>query len=139
MAQPWRWRTFDALRDHNFRWLWVGQLAASATFQMGNVAQGWLVYQFTGSAFTLGWVSSGWSISILLLSLYGGAIADRLEKRDLLIWIRLAMALNNLAIALLISTGAIHIWHLAVSSLLSGVLFSFMMPAGVVWIWEKPR
>jgi predicted MFS family arabinose efflux permease len=52
------------------------------------------------------------------------------EKRDLLIWTRLAMALNTLAIALLISTGAIQIWHLAVNSLISGVLFAFMMPAG---------
>jgi len=97
---------------------------------MGNVAQGWLVYQLTGSAFTLGWVNSGSSISILLLSLYGGAVSDRVEKRDLLLWTRLAMIFNTLAIALLVSTGAIQIWHLAVSSLLSGALFSFMMPAG---------
>jgi MFS family permease len=130
MAQPPRWRAFDALQDDNFRWLWVGQLAFSATFQMGNLAQGWIVYQLTGSAFALGWVSSGWSISTLLLCLYGGAVADRLEKRDLLIWARLAMALNYLAVALLISADAIQIWHLAVSSLLSGVFFSFMMPAG---------
>jgi len=130
MTQPLRWRAFDALRDDNFRWLWVGQLAFSATFQMGNLAQGWIVYQLTGSAFALGWVSSGWSISTLLLCLYGGAVADRLEKRDLLIWTRLAMALNYLAVALLISADAIQIWHLAVSSLLSGVFFSFMMPAG---------
>jgi len=103
---------------------------------MGTVAQGWLVYQLTGSAFALGWVGSGWSISTLLLSLYGGAVADRVEKRDLLIWARLAMALNTLAIALLISTGAIQIWHLVVNSLLSGVCFSFMMPAGQAIVSE---
>jgi hypothetical protein len=61
MAQPPHWRTFDALRDDNFRWLWIGQLAFSANFQMGNLAQGWIVYQITGSAFALGWVSSGWT------------------------------------------------------------------------------
>ena len=129
VAHPRRWTTFDALRDRNYRWLWVGQLASSATFQMGTLAQGWLVYQLTGSAFALGWVGSGWAIAILLLSLYGGAVTDRVEKRDLLLWTRLAMALNTLAIALLISTGAIQLWHLAVNSLLSGVLFAFMMPA----------
>ena len=121
--------TFDALRDRNYRWLWIGSLASSATFQMGAVAQGWLVYELTGSAFALGWVGAGWAISTLLLSLYGGAVADRVDKRDLLIWTRLAMTLNTLVIALLISTGAIRLWHLAASSLLSGVLFSFMMPA----------
>jgi len=136
MTQPWRWATFDALRDRNFRWLWVGRLASSATFQMGSLAQGWLVYQLTGSAFALGWVGSGWSISTLLLSLYGGAVADRVEKRDLLIWARLGMTLNTLAIAVLISMGVIQIWHLVVNSLLSGVFFSFMMPAGQAIVSE---
>jgi len=136
MTPSWRWTTFDALRDRNFRWLWVGQLASSATFQMGTVAQGWLVYQLTGSAFALGWVSTGWSVSILLLSLYGGAVADRMEKRDLLIWARLAMTLNTLAIALLVSTGAIQIWHLMVNSMVTGVCFSFMMPAGQAIVSE---
>jgi len=136
MSRPWRWGTFDALRSRNFRWLWVGRLASSATFQMGGLAQGWLVYQLTGSAFALGWVGSGWSISTLLLSLYGGAVADRVEKRDLLIWAQLAMILNTLAIALLISTGVIQIWHLMVNSLLSGVLFSFIMPAEQAMVSE---
>ena len=45
VAHPRRWTTFDALRDRNYRWLWVERLASSATFQMGTVAQGWLVYQ----------------------------------------------------------------------------------------------
>ena len=136
MAQPWYRRTFDALWDHNFRWFWVGQLTLAATFQMGDLARGWLVYELTESAFALSWVSSGWSISTLLFSLYGGTMADRLEKRDLLIWTRLAMALNYLVIALLISIDAIQIWHLAVSSLLSGVLFSFMMPASQALLSE---
>ena len=69
MARTPRLTTLNALGDRNFRWLWVGRLASSATFQMGTIAQGWLVYQLTGSAFALGWVSSGWSISTLTLSL----------------------------------------------------------------------
>jgi MFS family permease len=124
-----RWTTFDALGDRNYRWLWLGSLASSATFQMGTVAQGWLVYELTGSAFALGWVSSGWAISSLFLSLYGGAIADRVDKRDLLIWTRLAMIVNTLVLAVLVSTGAVRLWHLVANSVLSGVLFSFMMPA----------
>jgi MFS family permease len=129
MTRTYQWTTFDALRDRNFRWLWVGRLASSATFQMGTIAQGWLVYEITGSAFALGWVGAGWSISTLVLSLYGGAVADRVEKRDLLIWTRLAMAINTLAIAFLASTDLIQIWHLVINSLLTGVLFAFMMPA----------
>ena len=114
-----------AARQPTFR----ARAASSATFQMGTVAQGWLVYELTGSAFALGWVSSGWAISSLILSLYGGAIADRVDKRDLLIWTRLAMIVNTLVLAVLVSTGAIRLWHLVANSVLSGVLFSFMMPA----------
>ena len=69
--------SFAALRSRDFRWFWLGRLASSATFQMSNVVQGWLVYQLTGSAFALGWVSAGSSIATLVLSPYGGVIADR--------------------------------------------------------------
>jgi len=121
--------TFESLRNVPFRWLWFGRMAASATFEMSSVAQGWLVYKLTGSAFALGWVSAGWSIATLVLSLFGGAICDRVEKRTILLWTRLAMLGNSLAVALLIDLGAIQIWHLALSSLFTGVLFAFMMPA----------
>jgi MFS family permease len=120
---------FRSLENQHFRWLWLGRLASSATFQMGAVAQGWLVYRLTGSALALGWVGAGWSISALILSLYGGAISDRVEKRTLLLWTRGAMVLNSLALALLATMGMIQVWHLAASSLFSGVIFAFMMPA----------
>ncbi len=121
--------TFESLRNVPFRWLWYGRMAASATFEMSGVAQGWLVYELTGSAFALGWVGAGWSVSTLILSLYGGAICDRVEKRTILLWTRLAMLANSVIIALLISLGVIQVWHLAVSSLFTGILFAFMMPA----------
>lgn len=132
MASTRFWRfhgTFESLSNPHFRWLWLGRLASSATFQMSTVAQGWLVYQLTGSAFALGWVSAGWSVSTLLLSLVGGVISDRAEKRDLLIWTRGGMVLSSLVLAVLVTTDAIQLWHLAASSLFSGILFSFMMPA----------
>ncbi|MBM3189575.1 MAG: MFS transporter, partial [Chloroflexi bacterium] len=100
LVRTWSWvSTFDSLRNRPFRWLWLGGLASSATFQMGTVAQGWLVYELTGSAFALGWVSAGWSISTLALSLYGGVMCDRLEKRGILVWSRLAMVFNSLILA----------------------------------------
>ena len=120
---------FEALRNRPFRWLWLGRLASSATFQMGSVAQGWLVYQLTGSAFALGWVGSGWSIANTLLSPWAGVLCDRVEKRTLLLWMRVAFVLTSLALALLIGGGAIQVWHVAVYSLFRGVLFAVAMPA----------
>lgn len=121
--------TFDSLRNLYFRWLWLGRMASSATFQMGTVAQGWLVYQLTGSALALGYVGAGGSIATLLFSLYGGVICDRVSKRNLLLFARTAMGINTLIIGILISLGQIRIWHLVVNSILSGILFSFIMPA----------
>lgn len=56
-------------------------------------------------------------------------ICDRVEKRDILVWVRLARAIGHLGIALLISVGAIRVWHLVASSLLSGMFLALMMPA----------
>lgn len=121
--------TFQALSNRHYRWLWMGRLATAATFQMGNVVQGWLVYHLTGSAFALGWVGAGWSVSTLLLSPYGGVIADRVDKRTLMLWSRLGMMLNTLALGLLISLGLIQVWHIALSSFFTGIFIAFLMPA----------
>jgi len=124
-----RLAAFDSFHNRDFRWFWLGRFASSATMQMGTVAQGWLVYQLTGSALALGWVSAGRSVARLIFSLYGGALADRLERRQLLIWTRAAMLLNVLVIALLIATDAIRVWHLVVYTFVGGAISSLMMPA----------
>ena len=120
---------FSSLHHRDYRWFWLGRVLSSGTMQMGGVAQGWLVYHLTGSGFALGWVSAGWSSSTLLLSLFGGTISDRVEKRDLLIYMRLGQLLNTLVLTVLIMTDLVQVWHMAVSSLITGVFFSFMMPA----------
>ena len=124
-----RLATFDALQDRHFRWYWIGMLASSSTMQMGSVGSGWLVYELTGSAFALGWVSAGWSISNSVIAPWGGVISDRIEKRRLLLWCRGIMVLLALAVWALVATGAVQIWHLAAYSLLRGVLFAILMPA----------
>ena len=122
-------RTFRALDNRHYRWLWLGRLATSGTFQMGNVVQGWLVYHLTGSAFALGWVGAGWSVAALTLGMYGGAIADRIDKRRMIFWMRVGMLLTALVIGLLVATGAIRVWHLAVGSFFNGLFSAFLMPA----------
>lgn len=97
--------------------------------EMGSVAQGWLAYELTGSALALGWVSAGRSVARLMVSLYGGALADRVEKRRLLLWTRAAMALAVAVLTCLIASGSICLWHLVAYSVVSGVISSLMMPA----------
>jgi len=52
---------------------------------MGQVAQNWLVYALTGSALSLGWVRTSWSVGSIGFALIGGIIADRMEKRRLMV------------------------------------------------------
>ncbi len=120
---------FRALHSRDYRWFWLGRLAAAATMQMSVVAQGWLVYALTGSGFALGWVGSFGALSTLLISPYAGVMSDRLERRHILSVTRAGMIVNMAAITLLIVTGRIQVWHLAVSGMLGGALGAFMMPA----------
>jgi MFS family permease len=120
---------FKALHSKAYRWFWLGRLAASATMQMSGVAQGWLVYQLTGSGFALGWVGAFGSVSTLLVSPFAGVMSDRLERRHILAATRLGMIANMAVITLLVMLGRIEVWHLAVSGVIGGALGAFMMPA----------
>ena len=123
-----------SLKNRNFRFLWLSMFASHNAMQMQMVANGWLVYTMTGSALALGLVSAGWGIPIVLLSLYGGAVADRVLKRNLLLVGQTIMFLLTLTLAVLIATEAIALWHLVLSSVLMGITLSFSMPARKAFI-----
>ena len=72
---------FSALRHRNFRLFLVGQFVSLCGTWMQTVAQGWLVLQLTDSAFAVGLVTTLGSLPILLFTLYGGVVADRVNKR----------------------------------------------------------
>ena len=74
-----------ALRNPNFRLFWSGNFLSNIGTWMQNVAQGWLVLVLTNSAFWLGVVGFAGSIPFLFFTLFGGVIADRVDKRRLLI------------------------------------------------------
>ncbi len=124
------WRTtFSSLAIRNYRWFWLSSTASFAAMQMQIVVRGWLVYDLTESALALGLVSAGVGVPLLLFSLYGGVIADRVDKRNLLITTQAFTAIATLVIAVLISTGAIALWHLIIASVASGVILSFHLPS----------
>ena len=119
----------ETLENRDFRWFWLGRLASSATMEMGHVGEGWLVYTITGSALAIGWVTAGSGLARILFSLWGGALADRLDKRKVLIYTRIFIVLKAVALGLLVATDQVQIWHLVAYSLLSGISGSLMMPA----------
>ncbi|MBI1955367.1 MAG: MFS transporter, partial [Acidobacteria bacterium] len=78
-------RTFQAFRYRDFRLLWSGAFTSTTGTWMQQVAQSWLVLDITGSAFYLGLVSFLADLPILLFSLVGGVVADRVDRRKLLL------------------------------------------------------
>src|ERR687885_779430 len=80
-----RWAAIAALRHRNFRLFWGGQVISLIGTWMQTVAQGYLVYHLTHSAAMLGVVTTLASLPVLLLTLFGGALADRLPKRRVLV------------------------------------------------------
>ncbi len=128
--------TFTSLKNRHYRWFWLGMLASFIGIHLQLVARNWLVYEMTGSALALGIVIAAWGFPILLLSLYGGAVADRLKKRDLLIVTQVANGIITLIIAILIATGGIALWHLIAAAALTGIIFAFHVPARLAIIPE---
>lgn len=123
------WRaTFSSLQNRNYRRYWLSTMASFAAMQMQLVVRGWLVYELTDSALALGLVSAGAGLSILIFSLYGGVITDRVDKRKLLISTQAISGIVTLVIAVLISTGAIALWHLVLASVVSGSVLAFNLP-----------
>ena len=129
MIRLWSRNTFSALRIAPFRWLLTGRLTTFMAWQMGSIAQSWLVYSLTGSALTLGWVSAGWSVATIFFSLVGGIVADRMDKRRLMLLGQAGLGVMPLVVAVLALLGHVPIWILALHSLVLGLLFSFIMPA----------
>ncbi|MBD3647126.1 MAG: MFS transporter, partial [Pseudomonadales bacterium] len=76
---------FPALRHRNFRVLWLGMLFASGTLAFQYYAQMWLIYSITESAWVLGVLGAIRGFATLLFGLYGGVLADRMDRRKLLI------------------------------------------------------
>lgn len=128
--------TFASLKNRNYRWFWLAMLAAFSGLMMQNLARGWLVYELTGSAFALGMVSAAWGGPMLLLSIFGGAVTDRVNKRNLLIVTQLATAAITAVVAVLILTGAIQVWHLVLAAALTGITFAFNAPGRQAMIPE---
>ncbi len=131
--------TFTSLRNRNYLWYWLGQVAFFAGLQMNIVARGWLVWIMTRSAFDIGIVSFAFGVPILLFSVFGGAIADRVRKRNLLIVTQAFNAIVTLVIAILIGTGRIEFWHLVIAAVLIGFSFVFNGPARQAIIPELVR
>lgn len=118
-----------ALRNQNFRLFWSGNFLSNIGTWMQNVAQGWLVLELTNSSFWLGVVGFAGSIPFLLFTLFGGVIADRVNKRKLLLVTQTAMMILAFVLAVLAWFKVITVWELAAIAFLNGTAMSMNAPS----------
>jgi len=118
-----------SLHYRNFRLVWLGSLTEHFGEFMEIAAILWLVNEMTHSPLMLTIVGSCRFISMIPFAIVGGVVADRVNRRSLLIAALLGSSLLSVCLAMLAVTGVIAIWHLIVISLLGGVAMSFNHPA----------
>lgn len=100
-----------------------------AGLNMQMLARGFLAWELTESALMVGLTGAGFAPPILILSLFGGAAADRLDKKRIIQVGQVGTGILGLVIALTIVADIVNIWYLIGASVVQGILFSFMMPA----------
>ncbi|MFL5628834.1 MAG: MFS transporter [Ktedonobacteraceae bacterium] len=129
-------RAFLALRHRNYRLFWFGQLISLTGTWMQSTGQAWLVLQLTNSAWWLGIVGALQFLPVMLLSLFGGVLADRLPKRRVLLFTQSFAMLQAAILWALIATGAIQLWHVLVLAALLGLTNSVDMPTRQAFVGE---
>lgn len=120
---------FAALRSRNFRLLWIGFLISHTGTWMAIVGVGWLIYSVTGSPFYLGLNSLAFAVPMIVLPVFGGVIADRVDRLRMLKATQSGMLLSALALAVLVHTGHIILWAVIALNFLEGVFLAFDNPA----------
>jgi predicted MFS family arabinose efflux permease len=128
--------TFAALKHPNYRLWFVGQLISLVGTWMQTTAQGYLIYELTHSPVYLGYVSFATGIPTVILTLYGGVLADRVPRRTLLIITQVYMMLLAVTLAVLVFTNFIQPWHILVLAFLLGIGNSFDAPARQSFVVE---
>jgi predicted MFS family arabinose efflux permease len=120
---------FKAFEYAEFRRMWLGACTSSIGTWMQNLAQSWLVYELTKSAWYLGLDAFLGQIPIFLFSMLGGVVADRKDRRKILVVSQLVQMTCAILLACLVGFGAVEVWHVLLLSFVVGTAQAFGGPA----------
>ncbi len=124
-----RLRTFRSLKSRNFRYLWLGQISNSLGIWMEMVARPLLVLQLTDNAVHLGLVLTVRTIPQLFIGLFSGTLADRYNRRLILIFAKTGATLTNGVLVVLILSGQVELWHVYATAAAKSFFNAFDQPA----------
>src|SRR5215475_6948451 len=125
-----------ALRYRSFRVFFVGQGVSIFGTWMQTLATSWLIYRLTGSAFMLGLSTAALQLPMLVLSPIAGVLADRLDRRRLLIVVQLLAGVQALVLATLTYAGVVQVWHVIALSLFLGAMNAIETPTRQAFLLE---
>ena len=118
-----------ALHSPLYRRYWLGSLASIGATQLLVLGKGWLVFELSGSTLKLGLLGAAGAIPQILVTLFGGVLADRLDKRKVLMVTSLIISSLLLVLAALDFTGVVKVWHVIAIAAMIGLTSGFDWPA----------
>jgi MFS family permease len=121
--------SISVLRQRDFRVVWTGQAISMTGTWMQAIAQGLLVLELWDSAFALGAVNFANALPSLIIMLFGGVLADRADKRRILIATQVVMCLLALTVGVLVLSDAVEYWMIILATIALGIAFGYDMPA----------
>jgi MFS family permease len=127
---------FSSLRHRNFRLFIIGQFISLCGTWIQGVAQGWLVFQLSDSALQVGLVSTLGSLPVLLFTLYGGVVADRVQKHRFILILQGAMLLPVLVAGVLVQMDQISVPIIMGLAVIVGTISAFEVPARQAFVVE---
>jgi MFS family permease len=128
-------RTFSSLKNPAFRLYYIGMIGQWSSMNIQIVARSLLIYRISDSGAVLGLASLANALPMIICSLYGGALADRLQKRGILLFSMIGSMMVSLAVALFLTMGYLSIdkpgswWILVVTAAIQGTIMGLMMPS----------
>ena len=125
-----RYPMFESMQYRDFRWMAAGSFVSFLAMNMQMITRAWLVLRLTNdSPVALAWVMASFSVPMTLVSPIGGALADRLPRKYLVIISQTGNAVMTVIIGLLDFTGVVQFWHVLVIGFINGSLMTFNMPS----------
>ncbi|MFC9174041.1 MULTISPECIES: MFS transporter [unclassified Streptomyces] len=128
--------TFSSLKIRNYRLFATGAVISNTGTWMSRITQDWLVLSLAGSATAVGITTALQFLPMLLFGLYGGVIADRLPKRQILLVSQAMLGLCGIALAVLTLSGVVEVWHVYLVAFLLGMVTVVDNPARQSFVSE---
>ena len=124
-----RLQTFSSLKSIDFRLIWAGSIFDNLALWLQFITLSWLVWNLTESASLSGAAAGLRGLPTLVIGPWAGVLADRVDRRKLVMFLQMFLAVVAVFFASLVATGSVQVWHVFAYASVSAVCFAFIMPA----------